>query len=462
MRNRDLKNLTIAYIGGGSRGWAWGFMADLACDSEMEGVVRLYDIDGEAARKNVLVGGMTSSHPQAKAQWRYEASPSLEKALDGADFVVISILPGTFVEMRSDVHTPEKYGVYQSVGDTVGPGGFMRAMRTVPMFASFSQAIKDFAPQAWVINYTNPMTVCIRTLYEVFPGIKAFGCCHEVFGTQKLLSAMLADMKGIRDVPRQDIKTGVIGINHFTWINRASYGLADLFPLYREFACKYRETGFLEGRDDNWINNVFDCTHRVKFDLFFRYGLIAAAGDRHLAEFMPPWYLRSPETALSWGFTLTPVSWREKDLLTRLARQERLLSGQEGIDLKGSGEEGYLLIKALLGLGEMVSNVNLPNHGQVSGLPEGAVVETNALFRRDEISPVYGGSLPSGLDALVMRHVQNQEAVVKCALSCDRSVALAAFMNDPQMARVDIGDGEKLFDEMMENQRRYLPAAWFA
>jgi len=462
MRNKDTRNLTIAYIGGGSRGWAWGFMTDLACDGAMEGVVRLYDIDSDAARKNALIGEMVSAHPQAKAHWRYEAAPSLKEALGGADFVIISILPGTFAEMRSDVHAPEKFGVYQSVGDTVGPGGFMRAMRTVPMFAEFARAIKEWAPQAWVINYTNPMTVCMRTLHAVFPGIKAFGCCHEVFGTQKLLSAMLADMAGIRDVQRQDIRTGVIGINHFTWLNRAAYGSEDLFPMYREFARKYRETGFLEGRDDNWINNVFDCTHRVKFDLFLRYGLIAAAGDRHLAEFMPPWYLRSPETALSWGFALTPVSWRETDLAARLARRERLLSGQEAVNLKESGEEGHLLIKALLGLVEVVSNVNLPNRGQVSGLPEGAVVETNALFRRDEISPVCAGELPPGLDALVMRHVQNQEATVSCALTCDRNLAFAAFMNDPQMARVDLGDGQALFDEMMENQRRYLPAAWFA
>jgi galacturan 1,4-alpha-galacturonidase len=462
MKNTELKNLTIAYIGGGSRGWAWGFMTDLACDGDMEGVVRLYDIDEDAARKNAVIGRMTSAHPQAKARWRYEVSPSFQSALEGADFVVISILPGTFAEMRSDVHAPEKYGVYQSVGDTAGPGGFMRSMRTVPMFSGFARAIRDYAPHAWVINYTNPMTVCMRTLYAVYPQIKAFGCCHEVFGTQKLLSAMLEDMAGIRDVPRQDIKTGVIGINHFTWINSAAYGAMDLFPLYREFAVKYQEMGFSAGRDDNWINNVFDCTHRVKFDLFLRYGLIAAAGDRHLAEFMPPWYLRSPETALAWGFTLTPVSWRENDLLARLARRERILSGQEAITLSGSGEEGHLLIKALLGLGEMVSNVNVPNRGQVTGLPEGVVVETNALFRRDEISPVFAGALPPGLDALVTRHTQNQEAIVRCALSCDRSLAVAVFMNDPQMARVDRGDGEKLFDEMMENQRQYLPAAWFA
>ena len=93
--------------------------------------------------------------------------------------------------MESDVHAPEEYGIYQSVGDTTGPGGVVRAMRTLPMFEEIAENIKKFSPDAWVINYTNPMTVITRTLYKVFPKIKAFGCCHEVFGTQKLLAYML-------------------------------------------------------------------------------------------------------------------------------------------------------------------------------------------------------------------------------------------------------------------------------
>ena len=127
------------------------------------------------------------------------------------------------------------------------------------------------------------------------------------------------------------------------------------------------------------MNNSFDCSHKVKFDLFLRYGLIAAAGDRHLAEFLPPWYLKNPETARQWGFSLTPVAWRKEDLKRRLARQARLLSGEEALELKGSGEEGHLLIKALLGLGDLVSNVNVPNRGQVENLPLGAVVELSLI-----------------------------------------------------------------------------------
>ncbi len=457
-----VQGLKVAYIGGGSRGWAWGFMKDLAMDAQMDGVVRLYDIDRDAAEKNRQIGGMISAHSGAKAKWRYEVSETLAQALSGVDFVVISILPGTFREMRSDVHCPEAYGVWQPVGDTVGPGGFMRAMRTVPMFVQIAQAIRDHAPDAWVINYTNPMTVCMRTLYAVFPAIRAFGCCHEVFGTQKLLAAMLEDMEGIKGAERADIKTGVTGINHFTWLYSASYQGYDLFPLYERFVNKYYETGFTKGKDENWMNNSFECSHRVKFDLFRRYGLIAAAGDRHLAEFMPPWYLKNPETARAWGFGLTTVDWREADLDKRLQKREALLSGKEPVTLDGSGEEGHLLIKALLGLGDMVSNVNIPNRGQIANLPMDAVVETNALFRKNEIAPVLAGALPQGVDALVMRHVLGQETAVKAARTRDYSLALRAFLNDPQMAAVSPADGERLFREMLGNTAEYLPVEWEA
>ena len=455
------KHLKVAYIGGGSRGWAWGFMTDLAMDPDMGGEVRLYDIDESAARRNEIIGNKIMAHPDAKAHWSFSVSETLEEALSGADFVVISILPATFQEMKSDVHMPERLGVYQPVGDTVGAGGFMRAMRTIPMFVTIGQAIRTCCPEAWVINYTNPMTLCVRTLYEVFPDIRAFGCCHEVFGTQKLLCAMLESELGISGVQRQDIRTTVTGINHFTWITKATYRDMDLMPHYAAFADKYFEEGFEEGKDNNWMNSFFSCAHRVKFDLFRRYGAIAAAGDRHLAEFMAPWYTRDPETVHAWKFGLTPVDWRIEDLGRRMKRSDDLISGKEEVQLKASGEEGHLLLKAVLGLGDLVSNVNIPNRGQIPNLPIGAVVETNALFGLDRIEPVYAGPVPASILPLIARHVYNQENALTAALNCDRKLGLSTFLNDPQLSMVRPEDGKKLFYDMLEAQRAYLPEKWF-
>lgn len=460
--NNKVSDLQIAYIGGGSRGWAWTFMTDLSMDDSLSGTIRLYDIDEEAAKHNETIGNHLTDRPDTTGKWNYTTSKSMEEALTGADFVVISILPGTFDEMQSDVHLPERLGIFQSVGDTAGPGGIIRALRTIPMFVDIANAVKAYSPDAWVINYTNPMTLCVKTLYHVFPEIKAFGCCHEVFGTQKVLKGICEERLGLKDVDRRDIHVNVLGINHFTWFDQASYKGIDLFPVYREFIEENFEEGYSEP-DRNWANSTFNCAHRVKFDLFNRFGLIAAAGDRHLAEFMPGGeYLKDPETVKGWKFGLTTVDWRKEDLKNRLARSARLVNGEEEIELTPSGEEGILLIKALCGLDRVVSNVNIPNvNRQIPNLPETAVVETNAVFGRDSIKPLIAGEIPDNVRALVMPHVENHEYVLKAALECDRELVYRAFLNDPLVkGRAGEADVKKLADDMIANTLEYLPEGW--
>ena len=458
-----VSDIRIAYIGGGSRGWAWTFMTDLAQEASISGTIRLYDIDTEASRANEVIGNRLSSRPDAVGKWKYETVYSLQEALTGADFAVISILPGTFEEMESDVHAPEKYGIYQPVGDTAGPGGMIRAIRTIPMFVEIAEAVKAYAPDIWVINYTNPMSLCVKTLYTVYPQIKAFGCCHEVFGTQKVLAEICRESLGIENVDRSEIHTNVVGINHFTWFTDASYKGIDLFPVYRDYAETHYESG-LASQDDNWMNSVFSCAHRVKFDLFLRYGQIAAAGDRHLAEFMPGnIYLKDPDTVASWKFGLTSVAWRKEDLKNRLERSRRLLSGKEEIELKPTGEEGIRLIRAICGLGSVVSNVNIPNSAlQIPNLPAEAVVETNALFDRDSIRPVAAGKLTPELLALITPHVVNHELVLAAALQKNRKPLKEAFQNDPLLrGRITREESEELMETMLLGTRKYLPEGWF-
>lgn len=454
--NETVKDLTIAYIGGGSRGWAWGLMSDLASEEKLSGTVKLYDIDAEAAQNNEIIGNSISNREDVKGKWIYKAVASLKEALTDADFVIISILPGSFKEMASDVHTPEKYGIYQSVGDSTGPGGIIRALRTIPMYVEIAENIKAYSPNAWVINYTNPMSLCTRTLYKVFPNIKAFGCCHEVFGTQKILASMLHDMEGIEIPSRDEIKVNVLGINHFTWINKASYKGENLFPLYEKFIDKYYVEGFEDNDDEHWMNNSFVGANRVKFDLFKRYGVIAAAGDRHLAEFVPnAWYLKDPDTVKSWKFGLTTVEWRINDLQDRLKKSKAYLTGEEKFVLKQTGEEGVHQMKALLGLGDIVTNINIPNKGQVEGIPLGAVVETNALLRKDSISPINAGSLPIDVYGLVIRNVINTETVIDAALTQNLKLAYNAFTNDP-LVNIGLRESKLLFDEMIYNTKNYL------
>lgn len=448
-----VEEIKIAYIGGGSQGWARRLMNDLALEPRISGTVSLYDVNIEAARTNEKIGNRISSSTDAFNNWNYKAVPTIEEALIDTDFIIISILPGSLEDMQIDVHMPEKYGIYQSVGDTVGPGGVVRAIRTIPMYVEIAEKIKEYAPEAWVINYTNPMSLCTRTLYEVFPEIKAFGCCHEVFETQQLLADMLQEMLGIKVESRKDIRISVMGINHFTWINEASYKHLDLLPLYKQFSEKYQETGY-ELEEGKWQDSVFNSCHKVKFDLFKKYGLIAAAGDRHLAEFMPPIYLKNPETVELWKFHLTPVEFRVNDYRSKIKKNQELMNGQIDVTIEPSGEEGVDILLALLGIEEMITNVNLPNKGQIPNLRKGAIVETNAMIRRNEVQPIMNIDLPLDIANMVQRHIFNQEAVLQGVLTNTPSLVKNAFVNDPLTAVIPWEDAEQLFEEMTKKTVR--------
>lgn len=455
-KNNKVSSIKIAYIGGGSRQWAWGLMSDLVKADDISGDVYLYDIDYEAALCNEKIGNFANDADGAMTTWNYRAVKTIDEALTGADFVVISIQPGTFDEMYSDVHTPEKYGIYQSVGDTTGPGGIVRAMRTIPMYEHIALKIKENCPDAWVINYTNPMTVCTRTLYRVFPEIKAFGCCHEVFSTQKILIEAMEDILGIYGVEREDIKVNPVGVNHFTWITDAYYNDIDLFPVYKEFALKNKETGLIRKNPEPWMNEYMGSREKVKFDMFLRYGIIAAAGDRHLAEFCPgDWYLKDKEQVKNWYFGLTPVNWRKERLVERKAEALRLASGKQKFEIAETGEDGVKQIRAILGLHDLVTNVNMPNKGQIPNLPYDAVVETNAVFRSNSVVPVQAGEIPYEIYPLVARICGAQEMIVEAGIKKDLELAFKAFVNDP-LVRLPLNEAKKLFDEMIENTKDYL------
>ncbi len=210
-------------------------MGDLASCPDLTGVVRLYDIDVAAAQLNATLGNWLQSQPGVQSAWRYEAVPSLAEALRGADFVFISIQPGDLALMAHEIAVAERYGLFFPVGDTTGVPGLMRGVRAAIIYADLPHAIAEHCPRAWVVNYSNPMTICTRTLTKVAPGLKVFGCCHEVFGTQQILAELAQGWLGLpAQPPRAEIRVNVLGINHFTWLDRATCAGHDLLALLRD------------------------------------------------------------------------------------------------------------------------------------------------------------------------------------------------------------------------------------
>ncbi len=451
-----VEDVKIAYIGGGSRAWARRLMNDLVKAEDVCGEVRLYDIDKSSAEDNKIVGERYNQAEGVKSKWQYVVADTLEESLKGVDFVVISITPGTYDEMESDVHSPEKYGIYQPVGDSTGLGGIIRSLRTGPMFEEIGLAIKKCCPQAWVINYTNPMALCVKTLYRVFPEIKAFGCCHEVFGTQRFLVKLAEEIFGMKDVKREEVKVNVVGINHFTWLTSATCRGKDLFKAYPQFVEKYYKDGFLEEFEGEYFNSVWRHAERVKMDLFKRFGYIAAAGDRHLAEFCPPsWYLDDKACVEEWKYALTDVAYRKKTLKEAIELTAQYVSGERKATLFDSGEEGVEQIRALLGLRDLITNVNVPNYGQIPNLPIGTIVETNATFRTDELNPVFAGNIPTEIYSLVARVAGEVDALDKAIAERSLDKAFAVFTTDPQM-RLPLDKAKELFDTMVQNTKAYL------
>ena len=445
----------IAFVGGGSLNWARSLMADLAFDTRLAAHVALYDIDHAAAQRNAETGRRYAAVSRGTAA-TYEVCQTLESALKGADVVVISILPGTFEDMANDIAIPARFGIAQSVGDTVGPGGFIRALRAIPMLAEIGGAIQRAAPDAFVCNLTNPMSVLVGALYSVFPGIKAWGACHEVTKIRQQVAWIANQRSDGAQFTHRDVAVNVLGINHFTFVDQISLDGQDMMPAYRAFVGVHAEGGWpqSEGSDPEKAR-YFGSRNLVAFDLMRRFGIPAAAGDRHLAEFLPASdYLRDPD---AWGFALTPVAYRKKMQAARIAQAEAQRAGRAPVAAHRSDEALTDQIAALMGGTPFVGNVNLPNCGQLDGFPSGAIVETNASFDAGKVAALPAGRLPHGPEAIALDHAKRQSALVDAVMAEERDALFPLFRSDPLVAPLDDNDARKMFGEMIAATAKLVP-----
>ncbi len=455
----DLPELRIAYIGGGSLNWAVRLIGDLAAQNQAGGAgfaadLRLYDLDHAAAERNARLVGRYAAEG---APLRAEASRTLAGALQGADVVVVSILPGRFDDMAQDIAIPERYGVLQAVGDTVGPGGFVRALRAIPMIADIARPIEQYAPNAWVCNLTNPMSTLTGALYSAYPGIRAWGECHEVTKLRQIIAWLANRREGHLRWGFRDVTVNVLGINHFTFVSSASVGGIDMMPVYMEFARERLATGWRATPRDPADEHAryFEDENRVKFDLASRFGIAAAAGDRHLAEFLPQsWYLDRHE---AFGFGLTPVDYRKRDQAAKRAQAEALDNGAPLAPAQRSEEALVDQLRALAGQGMHLSNANLPNRGQIPNLPQEAIVETNALFTGLGVQPVVAGALPDALAAVIAPHAMRQTALVAAVMEERWNDLFPLFVTDPLVAPLGTDRARAMYDEMLQATAAHLP-----
>lgn len=441
-----MEKVRICIIGGGSRLWAIQFIKDLTLQDKIGADISLYDIDGAAAERNLEVAERIFRLNGKSKTMSVSIASMLSSGLKGADFVIIAIEPGVIGIRKYDLELPEEYGILQSVGDTTGPGGIMRARRALPLFFSFAEEIKKHAPDAWVINYTNPLTLCTAALYKAYPEIKAIGCCHEVFHLEKYIAEKVAERLGIEVPDRREIEADVTGLNHFTFITHALYKGEDQIPYLKELVkndnvfADLTEIGKKRQKEGKW----FDSDHLVALSFLKTFGDLGAAGDRHLAEFVP-FFLTSDENAWRYGFVRTPYSYRAEE---DRRKKEKVYTDDELIATP-SDEEGVDILLSLAGERTLRTNINYPNYGQIEYLNKGHIVESNGYISYNSISPIISTRPSNAIEMMVKRVETEQDLILDAIWNDDYKLLFQAFIMDP-LVNISIDKSKELFDRMLE------------
>jgi len=438
--------MRVVLIGGGSVNWTPAILTDLVTRPELEGSTAvLVDIDSEALELTLAFGQRLLA--EAGRHWTLEASTERRVALRDADYVILTIAVGGLDAMEHDLAIPLKYGVYQSVGDTVGPGGLSRALRHIPVVYEIARDMEDVCPWAWLINYTNPMTTLTRTVSK-HTRVRVIGLCHELTGVLRRLRRLL----GLGDA---HIETRVAGINHLIWLLKWKVDGRDGYELLHSYLSEHPPDVPYRGELPANPASVFQDRLLLKWRLLETFGLLPVAGDRHLAEFFPYFLTDSTNRGADYGIELTTVEHRRAIAAWRRDWLGRVVAGEETLPLRPSGEAVAEVICALEGGGEHLDIVNLPNEGQVANLLSEAVVETMGRISHDRAEGVESGNLPPSVLAVVLPHVLRQEMTVEAAMTGNRALALQVLATDPLMH--DFGCAGPMLDELLRVHRAYLP-----
>jgi alpha-galactosidase/6-phospho-beta-glucosidase family protein len=427
----------ITIIGGGSYQWVPKLLIDLANTPALhDSEIVLEDIDprplpamAEFVQHVATMRGIGMS---------VRTTTDQRDALHGADYVVVSISTGGFDSMRHDIEIPAGYGIRQSVGDTVGPGGIMRALRNIPVLVGVARDMQEVCPDAWLLNITNPMTALCRAITRETP-VKTVGLCHEVTTCRFELSQLLE-----RDF--RDFDLDVTGVNHLPLITRVAVGDDDGFALLAALPDKL----------DDPAKQVLLDKNRLKFELLRRFGVLPAAGDRHLVEFFAGFLTEDSGWGKRWGVSLTTIEDRQQ-WLEYFKAEFAQFRGAAELPTTPSGEMVAPLIDSFITGKRRRLPLNLPNAGQCPDLPADVVVESMCVADTSGVRGDGETRAPFVMGEWLRRISSSQEATVDAAISGDRAKVLEAMLLDPLAGRIDFDRMEQMTDEMLEATSRWLP-----
>jgi alpha-galactosidase len=438
--------MKIAFIGGGSVQWTARLVTDMSLTPELvDAHLVLHDIDANAL--DLLDRVCKRIVAQAGVPMEISSTLDRKEALRGADFVILCVAIGLLPAMRYDLEIPERYGIKQIVGDTVGPGGLARGLRHIPFAVQVAREMETLCPQAWMLNLTNPMTTICRAITRA-SRIRIIGLCHEVSGLRLRLAQIL-------DAPIESIHFDVAGINHLPLILRLRIGQEeDGMRVIRRWLDEHGALS-LAGEHLEDIRDIFHDRMAVKFSLFENMSVLFGSGDRHIAEFFAGFV--NPESGYGerYGLVLTTIEHRESLLKLRRAMHEAYLEGGH-YELEKSDEQLAPVMAALCGGPAGEFYVNVPNQGQIENLPLDAVVECSARVDALGVQPLAMGRLPNPAHAVIGGHVARQEIIVEAALSGEPQMALQALVTDPLVR--DLRSAPRMLSEMIAANRQFMEA----
>ena len=442
-------NPKITFIGAGSTVFMKNIVSDvLQCEALQDAHIALMDIDGgrladaqivaEKIVASLGVGATVSSHVDQR------------EALDGADFVVVAFQIGGYDPCTlTDFNVPKKFGLRQTIADTSGVGGIMRALRTVPHLWSICEDMTELCPDAVLLQYVNPMAINTWAIAERYPAIRQVGLCHSVQGT-------IAELANDLDIPTSRIRYRCAGINHIAFYLSLEEVLPDgerrdLYPSLRE--------GYLEGRLPKPNSHNPRCPNIVRYEMMMRLGYFVTESSEHFAEYVP-WFIKRdrPDLIERFKIPLDEYLVRSEAQIRKWQTQAEHFMNSEIVKVESSMEYASMIMNSVCTGAPSVIYGNVPNSQLISSLPDGCAVEVPCLVDRNGIQPVRIGSLPPQLTAIIRSNINVQELTVAALVEEDREHVYHAAMMDPHAAaELDLDQIWKLTDELIAAHGDWMP-----
>ncbi|MFB9984279.1 alpha-glucosidase/alpha-galactosidase [Mesorhizobium kowhaii] len=443
------RNPKITFIGAGSTVFMKNIVGDVLQRPSLSGAtIALMDINPQRLEESAIVVNKLIATLGVKA--KAETHSDQRKALAGADFVVVAFQIGGYEPCTvTDFEVPKKYGLRQTIADTLGVGGIMRGLRTVPHLWKICEDMLAVCPQAIMLQYVNPMAINTWAISEKYPEIRQVGLCHSVQGTAMELAHDL-------DLPYEEIRYRSAGINHMAFYLKFEHRQPDgsYRDLYPDLVRAYRE-----GRapKPGWNPR---CPNKVRYEMLTRLGYFVTESSEHFAEYTP-YFIKEgrPDLIEKYGIPLDEYPKRCIEQIERWKDQAQAYRSAQRIEVEESKEYASSIMNSVWTGEPSVIYGNVRNNGCITSLPRDCAAEVPCLVDASGIQPTYIGDLPPQLTALIRTNINVQELTVRALMTENRQHIYHAAMMDPHTAaELDLDQIWSLVDDLLAAHGDWLPA----